>query len=198
MHDVEPRLYTTVIREMIRHENDVTNHRIMWLLIGQGLIANAFVSAGSQKANIASTLAVVGILVTLSTFVILYKSYQARGYLEFLGDEAKRGVLREEDLPLFGWPSKRIKGWRKTHWVCPWLRQAGDLLEPYLFLPGLLILAWLFVLMQYHLSLERGITLVLAILLDAVMLFVVCVLWIRGEAKYEKGQEHRAGELIAK
>ena len=40
MHDVEPRLYTTVIREMLRHENDVTNHRIMWLLPGQGLIDN--------------------------------------------------------------------------------------------------------------------------------------------------------------
>ena len=39
MHDVAPQLYTTVIREMIRHENDVTNHRIMWLLIVQGLIA---------------------------------------------------------------------------------------------------------------------------------------------------------------
>ena len=42
MHDVEPRLYTTVIREMIRHENDVTNHRIMWLLIVQRLVANAY------------------------------------------------------------------------------------------------------------------------------------------------------------
>jgi len=29
MYDIDPRLYTTVIREMIRHENDVTNHRIM-------------------------------------------------------------------------------------------------------------------------------------------------------------------------
>ena len=33
MHDVEPQFYTAVIREMIRHENDVTNHRLMWLLI---------------------------------------------------------------------------------------------------------------------------------------------------------------------
>src|SRR5215471_10631244 len=149
MHDVEPHLYATVIREMIRHENDVTNHRIMWLLIGQGLIANAYVSAGGQKANIASTLAIVGILVTLSAFVILYKSYQARGYLQFLGDEAKRGRLREEDLPLFGWPGSRIKGWRGHLWLCPWLRKAGDLLEPYLFLPSLLTFAWLFVLLQY-------------------------------------------------
>ena len=71
MHDVEPRLYPTVIREMIRHENDVTNHRIMWLLIGQGLIANAYVGAGSMREEMVTVLAPVGILVTLSAFVIL-------------------------------------------------------------------------------------------------------------------------------
>ena len=36
--------------QMIRHENDVTNHRIMWLLIGQGFIANAYVSAERRGA----------------------------------------------------------------------------------------------------------------------------------------------------
>ncbi len=45
MYDVGKEQYPTVIREMIRHENDVTNHRIMWLLVGQGFIANAFVVA---------------------------------------------------------------------------------------------------------------------------------------------------------
>src|SRR5690349_2374278 len=35
MYDVSPNQYTTVIRDFIKHENDVTNHRIMWLLIGQ-------------------------------------------------------------------------------------------------------------------------------------------------------------------
>src|SRR5262245_43114666 len=118
MHDVEPRLYTTVIRAMIRHENDVTNHRIKWLLIGQGLIASADVGAGAQKGQIVEILAIVGMLVTLSTFVILYKSYQARGYLEFLGQEAKHGRLQEEDLPMFGWPAKRLKNWRQGRWLC--------------------------------------------------------------------------------
>src|SRR5262245_46532689 len=131
MNDVEPRLYTTIVREMVRHENDVSNHRIMWLLIGQGLIANAFVSAGSERASVASVLASVGILVTLSAFIILYKSYQARGYLQFLGNEAKQGTLREEELPLVGWPRKRIKGWKRKIWVCPWLEKPSDLLEPY-------------------------------------------------------------------
>ena len=33
MHDVDPHFYATAVREMIYHENDLTNHRIMWLLI---------------------------------------------------------------------------------------------------------------------------------------------------------------------
>lgn len=188
MNDVEPRLYTTVIREMIRHENDVTNHRIMWLLIGQGLIANAYVGAGAQRKDVVATLAVVGILVTLSAFVTLYKSYQARGYLEFLGEQAKQGKLQEKDLPLFGWPGKTIKGWRRSLWLCPWLRQAGDLLEPYMFLPSLLILAWLFVLMEHRLSLGKGTVLSLAIFLVAVILSVYCIAWV----SYETRNEHEA------
>jgi hypothetical protein len=194
MNDVEPRLYTTVIREMIRHENDVTNHRIMWLLIGQGLIANAYVNAGSHKEELVSVLATVGILVTLSAFVILYKSYQARGYLEFLGDEAKRGTLQEEDLPLFGWPSKRLKGWRKNLWLCPWLRKVGDLLEPYIFLPSLLMLAWLLVLLENRFSLPKMISLVLATLLVAVILSALCIVWVRWESKNEQEQQHLAEE----
>jgi hypothetical protein len=34
------------ISELLRHENNLTNHRIKWLLIGQGFIANAFVTTG--------------------------------------------------------------------------------------------------------------------------------------------------------
>lgn len=41
MFDVRPEQYATVIRETPRYENELTNHRIMWLLIGQGFIANA-------------------------------------------------------------------------------------------------------------------------------------------------------------
>jgi hypothetical protein len=191
MHDVEPRVYTTVIREMIRHENDVTNHRLMWLLIGQGLIANAFISAGVERADVVSMLAPVGILVALSAFVLLYKSYQARGYLEFLGNEAKRGTLREDDLPLFGWPKRRIKGWRKKVWICPWLGQASDFLEPYLFLPCLLILAWLFVLLQRWLTLGTGMLLVLDAVAVAVIFSLFCLLWVWSQGKDELAPNSR-------
>jgi len=186
MHDVEPRLYTTVIREMIRHENDVTNHRIMWLLIGQGLIANAYVGAGSERPSVVSVLAPVGILVTLSTFVILYKSYNARGYLQFLGDEAKRGTLKEEDLPLMGWPLRRIRGWRKRIWACPWLGQAGDLLEPYMFLPGLLVLAWLFLMIQHWLTFGKGALLILCAIFTGAIFSALCIVWVRWQEKNEE------------
>jgi hypothetical protein len=186
MRDVESHLYTTVIRELIRHENDVTNHRIMWLLIGQGLIANAYVSAGTGAAGVALILAPVGILVTLSAFVILYKSYQARGYLQFLGGEAKRGTLREEHLPLFGWPDKRIKDWRKKVWISPWLAQASDLLEPYFFLPSLLMVAWLFVLMRHFVTWPTGILLIFALISVFLILSTFCFLWVWRETKKER------------
>ena len=186
MHDVDPQLYPTVIREMFRHENDVTNHRIMWLLIVQGLIANAAVAAGRENVEIVQEFAGVGILVTLSAFALLYKSYQARGYLQFLGGEAKRGSLREEHLPLSGWPSKRVKGWRKKVWLCRWLGQTSDLLEPYLFLPSLLVLAWLFVLLRPWLSLGTGMLLVVATLLMAGVLALLCILWVRWQGKNEE------------
>ena len=90
--------------------NDLTNHRIMWLLVGQGFIANAWVTVKSSAAPANLLLELAGILLTLSAFATLYQSYQARGYLRFLGDQAKQGTLKEEQLPLVGWPHKRIKG----------------------------------------------------------------------------------------
>jgi hypothetical protein len=143
MYDVRPEQYATVIRELIRHENDVTNHRIMWLLVVQGLLVNAYVGV-REDLEAANGITVAGILVTLSAFVMLYKSYQARGYLHFLGTEAKRGKLQEQYLRLDGWPKKRIKHWRRNVWICPWLERVADLLEPYLSLPILIVSAWTF------------------------------------------------------
>lgn len=186
MHDVDPRLYTTVIREMIRHENDVTNHRIMWLLIVQGLIANAAVNAGRPSGEVVSALAVVGILVSLSAFVILYKSYQARGYLQFLGQEAKQGTLRDEDLPLLGWPSRRLKGWRSKVWSCPWIGKGSELLEPFFFLPTLLVTAWLFVLFQQLLALNASVLAILCAIVAVVLMALFCVAWVWSQQKEEK------------
>jgi len=185
-NDVDPRLYTTVLREMIRHENDVTNHRIMWLLIGQGLIANAFVGASSGgHRTVATALATVGVLLTLSTHFILYKSYHARGYLEYLGLAAKSGTLKDSQLPMMGWPRKRVKGWRKGFWACAWLGKAGDLLEPYLFLPALLALAWVLVLVRQWLDVNKEWTVILCAVLTATLLSGISMAWVRGQEQDE-------------
>jgi hypothetical protein len=185
-HDVEPHMYPMVIREMIRHENDLTNHRIMWLLIAQGLFATAYVGAGMARASTVIILAPAAVLVTLSTFVILYKSYHARGYLDFLGAAAKRGALPEERLPLLGWPATRIKNWRKDLWACPWLKTSGDLLEPYFFLPVIIIVPWLFVLLQYLLPIGTAMVLALAAALTVLLLAGFCILWVRAQQGCER------------
>jgi len=183
--DVELHQYTTVIRELIRHEDDVTNHRIMWLLITQGLIANAFVSLQRVK-GIDLMLPVVGILVTLSTFVILYKSYQARGYLHFLGQQAKLGNLGPEHLPLDGWPRMRVKGWREEVWKCPWIGSASDGLEPYLFLPILVTFAWFYVLLRTLVTRDPIVVLVLTSISVTTIFSVFCVVWVWSQAKDEE------------
>jgi hypothetical protein len=158
----------------------------MWLLIGQGLFASAYVGAGAARGSMVLILAPAGILVTLSTFVILYKSYHARGYLDFLGAAAKRGTLPEDKLPLLGWPATRIKNWRKNLWACPWLKTAGDLLEPYLFLPVLIIAPWFFVLLQHLIPIGTAVAMGLAAALTVGLLLVFCILWVRAQQKFER------------
>jgi hypothetical protein len=189
MHDVRPDQYPTVIREMIRHENDVTNHRIMWLLVGQGFIANAYVSVKSAEVAASLLLSLVGMLVALSAFVMLYRSYQARGYLHFLGVQAKQGTLQEEHLPLVGWPRKRIKGWWRSVWVYPWFRQSRDLFEPWLVLPYLFTTVWTTSLLRNRTSLKTAVALTLGVILSAVVLTVSCVLLVSSQRKDEEGAE---------
>jgi hypothetical protein len=193
MSDVRPEQYATVIRELIRHENDVTNHRLMWLLIVQGLLVNAYVGVRADP-NVADALAIVGILVTLSAFVMLYKSYQARGYLNYLGAQAKRGNLPEEYLRLDGWPKKRIKNWRRGVWLCPWLERAGDVLEPYLFLPGLMVSTWLSLMFGARVPLSREIAFGVAVLLAIFILSVFCIVWVGSQ----RGDEEERREEPAR
>ncbi len=196
MSDVRPEQYATVIRELIRHENDVTNHRTMWLLVVQGLLVNAYVGV-RQDPRAASGIAVAGILVTLSAFVMLYKSYQARGYLNFLGMQAKRGQLREEYLGLDGWPKKRIKHWRSAVWACPWLERPGDLLEPYLLLPTLIVSAWMFLVLQRWISQPPAVIAGAAVFLAALILFVFCIVWVWSQGKDEEEQAAEQGRSRA-
>jgi hypothetical protein len=185
MFDVPKEQYPMVIREMIRHENEVTNHRIMWLLIGQGFIANAYFTSMSKGLAPSFMLSMVGIVITLSAFLMLYRTYQARGYLEFLGVQAKQGTLKEEHLPIKGWPRRRIKDWRRSVCVCPWFRQFSDLLEPWLLLPSIFLLMWLSIQLQQWTGLPQPICVVLGVTLTVVILSVCCMILVSSQRKTE-------------
>jgi hypothetical protein len=186
MYDVQPEQYPTVIREMSQHEDDVTNHRIMWLLVGQGFLANAYVSVKTEDLSAHFKLSLAGLLVSLSAFVMLYQSYQARGYLLFLGQQAKQGILREEHLPLIGLPRNKIKGWWRNSWTCPWFGQTRDLLEPWLLLPFLFTSVWMIVLFHTSSSLNAAVAWALGVLLSAVILCVFCVVLVWSQSKDEE------------
>ncbi len=183
MYDVRPEQYPMVIREMIRHENDVTNHRIMWLLIGQGFIANAYVSVKADGTSANLLLGLAGMLIALSAYVMLYQSYQARGYLRFLGQQAKKGALKEENLPLVGWPRNRIKGWWRSDWACPWFRQTRDLFEPWLLLPFLFMSMWMTGLLHARSSLHVAVALTLGAILSVVILSLFCIVLVWSQSK---------------
>ena len=185
LYDVRPDQYASVIRDLMKHENDLTNHRTMWLLVIQGLLVNAFVAARAD-VRAGNALALSGILVTLSAFALLYKSYQARGYLNFLGAEAKLGHLPEEYLRLNGWPHLRIKHWRKGTWMCPWVQKASDLLEPYLFLPCFIISAWIALALRRLLPQHPLLIAMLSLMLAVSFLFGFCVLWLWSQRTEEQ------------
>jgi len=182
-YDVPRQQYPTIIRELIRHENDVTNHRIMWLLIGQGFIANAYVSVKAQDARTYLMLGIVGMLIALSAFVMLYRSYQARGYLQFLGEQAKQGTLREEQLPLTGWPRDRIKGWWRNEWVCRWFMQPRDLFEPWLLLPFIFTTMWITGPLHANSGLNAAVALTVGVILSAMILSLSCIALVWSQAK---------------
>lgn len=184
MCDVRQEQYPSVIRELIRHENDVTNHRIMWLLIGQGFLANAVVAEKDGRAALGLSLA--GIVVAFSAFAMLYKSYRARGYLLWLGQKAKQGALQEEQLPLVGWPGQRIHNWWRDVWKSRWIARPGDVLEPWLLLPVLFTMLWLTLILRQKTTLDSAVNLMLAAMLTTVLFVVYFVMLDSSHSKDER------------
>jgi hypothetical protein len=117
---------------------------------------------------------------------MLYKSYQARGYLQFLGQQAKQGTLQEEHLPLTGWPRKRIKGWWRQVWVLPWMGHKSDVLEPWLVLPWLFVFLWMMSLWQIQSRLNWAVAFMLAVILSAVLFALSCVVLVWSQRKDEE------------
>lgn len=67
------------VREMIRNENDMMNHRITWLILVQGLLFTA-IGAALDKKDFASLLLVVsmlGVVVAGISYIGLFCTHKA-------------------------------------------------------------------------------------------------------------------------
>ena len=126
--------YATTLRALIRHENEVTNHRTTWLMVTQALLVTAASSLVKEHTGPAIAVALLGILITLSVGHSLKNSFESRQYFKRLWREriAARGDALADALPLDGgYPGNNAITW----------------LLPFTFIPRVFVGAWaLFVL----------------------------------------------------
>ncbi|MFO1417454.1 MAG: hypothetical protein U1E83_02175 [Methylotetracoccus sp.] len=120
-----------VIRELIRHENDVVHQRLTWLIQSQGLLFTALAFAWEKEPRFALMLSILGIATSLSIWsaISLY-SPAVRGLYDWwetnVPDEYKKGRL-----VMGSWsPSKGVP----------------RIFRPWRALPFIFIVAWLGVL----------------------------------------------------
>ena len=130
--------YATTLRALIRHENDVSNHRTTWLMVTQGILAAATAALLKEYPWHTVVLAIVAVLVTVSIGHSLKNSYDSRQYFKRLWQSrvTERGYSMEDVLPLDG----GYPGNKAIHWLLP-----GN------FIPWVIVAAWL-LLIVYILS----------------------------------------------
>jgi fatty acid desaturase len=116
----EIKSYASVIREMIRHENEVTNHRFTWFLVIQGVLLTAAASFWDKHWAPFFAVAILGIVTTISTFYSLRLSGQARSHLRDKYN-AKLDLYPEEKKEEFPPIAGDIPGSKGWPWANPWI-----------------------------------------------------------------------------
>ncbi len=111
-----------VIRELLRQENDVMNHRMTWFLTLQGFLFAALAFGWDQGSALITVLGLVGIMSSFSVGVLLRHAVLAMKHLQ--------EAARDANEPIVGRTHKENPA--IVHFILPWH-----------FLPILLSIAWL-------------------------------------------------------
>ena len=124
--------YEDIAREMVRHENELMNHRLTWLLTLEGLLFAALGFAwGKDDATAKGLVDVfcgIGIVVPVLTLFIL--------------DAAQKALIRLRDW----WESAQPTGYQGPGIIGYWHKPALIAwFVPWRILPGTFVLAWIFV-----------------------------------------------------
>ena len=134
-HDMTDKLkpYADRISEILRHENEVTNHRLTWLIATQAIMFAA--SAEFLKSYLFPTIVIclVGILTTWSFAYALISSFESRQHMRKLWQMR----LKDNDLSTENFPplDGAYSGNDSKVWLLPWF-----------FVPKLRLAAWVLLL----------------------------------------------------
>ncbi len=72
--------YSTVIRQMIAHEDNLVNHRINWLIVFQGMLLAGFTQL-NNNLSLSIVIASIGLIVALSFTIAFSQSSRAIDFL---------------------------------------------------------------------------------------------------------------------
>jgi len=144
----EAQAWQPVIRELIKHENDLVNQRLGWLIQMQAILfaALAFAWKGAP-ASFTILLSILGLATAASLWsaIALY-SPAVRGLHDWWSNHRPQGIVEGPDVMGLWEPSKGIR------WC----------LRPWRALPAIFIVAWLGVLILLCIEKTRCVDWILA------------------------------------
>ena len=115
---IELEKHADILRALIRHENEVANHRTAWLLVSQGILFAA--AAAFVKIHWFPTIVVslVGVAIAISIGHGLRNSFDSRQYFKNSWRQllAARGFKWEDFPPLDG----GFPGLKHYKWLAAW------------------------------------------------------------------------------
>lgn len=128
--------HAEILRALIRHENEVTNHRTAWLLVAQGILFAA--AANFIKVHWFPTVVVgvIGFGIAMSIGHSLSNSFDSRQYFKnsWRSLVSERGLRWEDFPPLDG----GFPGLKHRKWLAPWN-----------FIPKALMAAWILLVIYF-------------------------------------------------
>ena len=122
--------FANEIRTLIRHENELTNNRLVWLLTFQSLLfAGISFADKAGEAPIQIAIPIVGLVTAVPFAYSLILSSEARTHLRELWQEKMRNYpeMTKNMAPIDG----SVPYARRISWLNPWS-----------FVPWVLVVAW--------------------------------------------------------
>ena len=118
-----------IVRELIKQESDVSNHRLTWMVTLQGFLFASLSFAWDKGIALSAVLALLGVFSSASSLIALYVAHQAT--VKIIASWEKNRPQDYDGPDVIGY---FVEGKLRT-FAMPWFS-----------LPFLLILAWLVIL----------------------------------------------------